>query len=319
MLIPVIKVQINDRTPSANGVKPIVRSVLWGMVETVVNIDHLNESSNREENDEDFEGSLHIHSDDASASQAKRDYDANFLSASEFTLKSLLEKEIQDSFLEGIIGNVHYLDDDMQLPLSFGKQSKTSNKKKNKKKKVSQTRYGNDPSFECPLGYNWNFELPTPPKHYVEDNVYYLCSPRLEASPPASPSAILNGEQSTASCEALRIVRIVGHGSTLIKNIPLVGSNPGLSSSQYNETETDSETVTVDVVSDCGLVEERLTAPRKHLLKMDEEALFDITEFINSAIYNTPEEDNTHEGAPDENERTYSLLRETARLETHID
>jgi hypothetical protein len=299
MLIPVIKVQINDRTPSANGVKPIVRSVVWGMVETVVNIDHLNESSNKEENDEDFKDSLHIHSDDASASQAKRDYDANFLSASEFTLKSLLEKEIQDSFLEGIIGNVHSLDDDMQLPLSFGKQSKTSKNKKNKKK-VSQTRYGNDPSFECPPGYNWNFELPTPPKYYVEDNVYYLSSPRLEASPPASPSAILNGEQSTTSCEALRIVRIVGHGSTVIKNIPLVGSDLGLSSSLHNETETDSETVTVDVVSDCGLVEERLTAPRKQLLKMDEETLFDITEFINSAIYNAPEEDNTHAGAPDE-------------------
>jgi hypothetical protein len=256
-------------------VKPVVRSVLWGMVETVVNIYHFNKSSNKEESNEGFDDSVHIDSDDASASQAKRDYDANFLSASEFTLKSLLEKEIQDSFLEGIIGNVHYLDEDMQLPLSFGKQSKTSKNKKNKKKKVSQTRYGNDPSFECPLGFHWNFELPTPPKPYVEDNVYYLSSPGLEVF--SSSSSILNGEQSTTSCEALRIVRVVGHGSTLIKNSPQVGSNLGLSSGQDNETA--AETATVDVVNDCGLVEERLTAPRNQLLKLDEETLSNISEY----------------------------------------
>ena len=286
MIIPVVKVQINDRTPSANGVKPIVRSVLWGLVQTVVNNDRLRKTSDA------FDDSFNIDPDDTRSSQAMRDYEANFLSESEFTLKSLFEKEIQDSYLEGIIGNEANLDDDMQLPLSFGKRLQTSKNKKNKKK-YSPTRNGNDPSFECPAGFGWNFQLPTPPKPYVEDNVYYLCSPGLGASPSTSPSssAILNGEQSIASNDALRIVRIVGHGPALINNAPNAGSN------LVNDEEI--ETVTVEVVSDCGEVEKRLTADRKHLIKMDEETLLAMSLFIDSVIYNTPEEINTHEGAAD--------------------
>lgn len=299
MFIPVVKVQINDRTPSANGVKPIVRSVLWGIVETVVNIDDLNESSSREKSTDDFCVSVSVDSDDASASQAKRAYEANYLSASEFTLKSLFEKEIQDSLLEGFTHNVHDLDDDMQLPLSFGKRSKNSKNKKNKKKKNYSTRYGNEPSFECPAEFIWNFNLPTPPKRYMEENVCYLRSPGLRVSPtsyftPTSPPKLIK-DQSIDSCDALRVVRILGYGPTLVKNVPHLGSSlrPG------SVGNTESEHVVVEVVSYSGLVEERLTVPRKDLQQMKEETLVDLIGIINSAVYNRPEDDNTLEGAAD--------------------
>lgn len=333
MSLQVVRVQIYDQTPSANGVKVIVRSILWGLVETVQNVksvttpdqDHLKEISNCLESTRNCDDSLNADSNDGSStftrSQAERDHEANFLSAAEFTLKSLLEKEIEDATLEGIIGNVHYLDDDCQLPLSFGKQLKPLKIKKNKKKKYNHKSNDMNPSFNCPVGFIWNFELPAPPSSYVEDNVYHLCLPgKGTASSPVVP----NGDHSAKSSEEYRIVRVVGCGPSLIQTPPLVEfsgdeCNPDSAKDTEIDTRAGTGTVTVDVISECGLVEKRMTVLRNHLLTIEQECLMDTIQIVNSAIHHTPQEDNTHEGASEQKtfEHSKTVLYGTLGLLQH--
>lgn len=259
-------VRINDPIPSAKGITINIRSVLWGIVETIT-----------ERADPNGDRSL---SDKMMSSKAQDDF---FLEA-EASARLQLEQAMS-SFTDGILDGMG------DLPLSFG-PSKIKRKEK-KVKKITDVYQGHrspsgrmyyDGSAENPPEFEWNVTLPIPDSHcYLEDNLFRLIYPFLRSSEENIASDI---DIDVKTC--LRTVRLLGCGpSSTFMTSPTGGDDI---------IESGTETAIIEFI-DSGF-EERCTrceVNRKLLLTLDTSNSKDIHDALISVIYPSELKNSTHE------------------------
>eukprot|EP00596_Hydrurales_sp_CCMP1899_P010353 CAMPEP_0119034632 /NCGR_PEP_ID=MMETSP1177-20130426/1632_1 /TAXON_ID=2985 /ORGANISM="Ochromonas sp, Strain CCMP1899" /LENGTH=341 /DNA_ID=CAMNT_0006992203 /DNA_START=182 /DNA_END=1204 /DNA_ORIENTATION=+ len=208
-MVKILKVNIDDLIPSARQLRGTVRSVLWGIVEAVVEsknedliemaseqeiavridfrqeekkgIERMNEVVDGEVEDE---GDYLIQADEVSKSQMREQILAIQMEYDQLDYK---DNQQDEDNKEVVLKNDQISIDisDFELPLSFGSSSharKKSKKSKGGKKKKNQNKtlvlenidsyYRN--SAGCPSNFVWNKELRLPDEVYMEYNVYMI-------------------------------------------------------------------------------------------------------------------------------------------------
>ena len=259
----VSRIQLCDPIPSAIGVTISIRSVLWGIVESVIKQNDPNDTSN-----------LNLRRDD------------DFFEDAQASARLQLQQEMS-TFTAGVVEDVY------DLPLSFGK-SEHQGKKSKKRMKINylrvhqdywyhlgQSHYDN--SAEMPSDFKWNVLLPLPSDElYLEDNLFSFVYPSQGLAPVGSTAIDPHVET------YFRTVRMIGYGP----------SSPSTISPTRDEVLTENEINTAIIEFVDSRFEEKGTRCKveRRLLRtfsLDEGNGKDTYDAVMSMLYHTSPPDST--------------------------